>query len=162
MFYSLYIQSPSFLFQVGPCQESSFVLQLVTETGTTTNRQVLWNNKNCKEHSVASRCSVHAPCHQRQIISNLLLEHDAGFAVLKWPPSSPDLSPVHEMWWNQRVTSWMCNQEICSTSAKVSCECGTKISEDVSGFLLNECHEERIRQLWRPRGGGLTWYWEGL
>ncbi len=35
-----------------------------------------------------------APCHKAQIISDLFLEHDNEFTLLKWPPQSPDLNPI--------------------------------------------------------------------
>ncbi len=39
-----------------------------------------------------------APCHKAQIFSNLFLEHDNEFTVLKWPPLLPDLNPIECLW----------------------------------------------------------------
>ncbi len=43
-----------------------------------------------------------APCHKAQIISDLFLEHDNEFTLLKWPPQSPDLNPFG-MWCKKKL-----------------------------------------------------------
>ncbi len=55
------------------------------------------------------------------------------------------------MWWNGRLTSWMCSRQICSNCVMLSCQYGPKSLRNVSNTLLNLYHEE-LRHFWRQRG----------
>ncbi len=77
-----------------------------------------------------------APCHKAQIISDMFLEHDNEFTLLKWPPQSPDLNPTEQFWdvveWEIRI---MANLQ----------QLRDAIMSIWTNTLLNLCHEE-LRQ----------------
>ncbi len=94
-----------------------------------------------------------APCHKAQIISDWFLEHDNEFTLLKWPPQSPDLNPIEQLWdvvereiriMNVQPTNL---QQLRDAIMSI----WTKINEECFNTLLNLCHEE-LRQLWRRLG----------
>ncbi len=94
-----------------------------------------------------------APCHKAQIISDWFLEHDNEFTLLKWPPQSPDLNPIEQLWdvvereiriMNVQPTNL---QQLRDAIMSI----WTKISEECFNTLLNLCHEE-LRQLWKQKG----------
>ncbi len=85
-----------------------------------------------------------APCHKAQIISDWFLEHDNEFTLLKWPPQSPDLSPIEHLW-------DVVEREIRILVMLLSCQYGPKSLRNVSNTLLNLCHKE-LMQFWRKKG----------
>ncbi len=95
-----------------------------------------------------------APCHKAQIISDWFLEHDNEFTLLKWPPQSPDLSPIEHLWDVvereihvmdvQPTNLQQLRDAIMSICSKMSDECFQHLVESVP--------ELELRQFWRQKG----------
>nr|KAF6360135.1 hypothetical protein mMyoMyo1_011093 [Myotis myotis] len=39
-----------------------------------------------------------APCHGAHIVQECFQEHEGDFTLLRWPPPSPDLNPIKDLW----------------------------------------------------------------
>ncbi len=83
-----------------------------------------------------------APCHKAQIISDWFLEHDNEFTLLKWPPQSPDLNPIEQLW--DVVEREICIMDVQPTNLQQLCDAimsiWTKISEEFFQHLVeNKC-----------------------
>ncbi len=91
--------------------------------------------------------------HKAQIISDWFLEHDNEFTLLKWPPQSPDLNPVEQLW--DVVEREIHIMDVQPTNLQQLCDAIMTIwptsLRNVSNTLLNLCHEE-LRQTWRQKG----------
>ncbi len=95
-----------------------------------------------------------APCHKAQILSDWFLEHDNEFTLLKWPPQSPDLSPIEHLWDVvereirimdvQPTNLQQLRDAIMSICSKMSDECFQHLVESVP--------ELELRQFWRQKG----------
>ncbi len=97
-----------------------------------------------------------APCHKAQIISDWFLKHDNEFTLLKWPPQSPDLSPIEHLW--DVVEREIHIMDVQPTNLQQLCDAimsiwtwSLKSRRNVSNTLLNLYHEE-LRQFWRQKG----------
>ncbi len=92
-----------------------------------------------------------APCHKAQIISDWFLEHDNEFTLLKWPPQSPDLSPIEHLW--DVVEREIHIMDVQPTNLQqlrdAIMSIWTKMSDECFQHIL--CHEE-LRQFWRQKG----------
>ncbi len=92
-----------------------------------------------------------ALCYKAQIISDWFLEHDNEFTLLQWPPQSPDLNPIKQLW--DVVEREICIMDVQPTNLQQLCDAIMSIwtkTRNVSNTLLNLCHEE-LRQFWRQK-----------
>ncbi len=95
-----------------------------------------------------------APCHKAQIISDWFLEHDNEFNLHKWPPQSPDLNPIEQLWdVVERETRIMDVQptnlqQLRDTIMSI----WTKISEQCFQHLV-ESMPRRIKAVLKAKGG---------
>jgi len=94
-----------------------------------------------------------ASCHKAQIILDWFLEHDNEFTLLKWPPQSPDLNPIEQLW--DVVEREIHIMDVQTTNLQQLCDAimtiWPKSLRNVSNTLLNLCHEE-LMQFWRQKG----------
>ena len=95
-----------------------------------------------------------APCHKAQIISDWFLEHDNEFTLLKWPPQSPDLNPIEQLWdvveWEIRIMDVQPTnlQQLLDAIMSI----WTKISEECFQHLV-ESMPRRIKAVLKAKGG---------
>ncbi len=95
-----------------------------------------------------------ASCHKAQIISDLFLEHDNEFTLLKWPPQSPDLHPIEHLW--DVVEREILIMDVQTTNLQKLCDAimsiWTKISEECFQHLVKSM-PRRIKALLKAKGG---------
>ncbi len=95
-----------------------------------------------------------APCHKAQIISDWFLEHDNEFTLLKWPPQSPDLSPIEHLW--DGVEREIHIMDVQPTNLQQLCDAimsiWTKISEECFQHLV-ESMPRRMKTVLMAKGG---------
>ncbi len=79
-----------------------------------------------------------APCHKAQIISDWFLEHNNECTLLKWPPQSPDLNPIEQLW--DVVEREILIMDVQTTNLQQLCDAmmtiWTKISEECFQHLV--------------------------
>ncbi len=95
-----------------------------------------------------------ASCHKAQIISDWFLEHDNDFTLLKWPPQSPDLNPIEQLWdVVEREIHIMDLQPINLQQLRDNImSIWTKISEECFQHLV-ESMPRRIKAVLMAKGG---------
>ncbi|KAG1957248.1 gastrula zinc finger protein XlCGF57.1-like [Pimephales promelas] len=95
-----------------------------------------------------------APCHKAGIISDWFLEHDNEFAVLKWPPQSPDLNPIEHLW--DVVEREIRIMDVQPTNLQQLCDAimsiWTKLPEECFQHLV-ESMPRRIEAVLKAKGG---------
>ncbi|KAG1925100.1 hypothetical protein F2P79_025761 [Pimephales promelas] len=95
-----------------------------------------------------------APCHKAGIISDWFLEHDNEFAVLKWPPQSPDLNPIEHLW--DVVEREIRIMDVQPTNLRQLCDAimsiWTKLPEECFQHLV-ESMPRRIEAVLKAKGG---------
>ncbi len=90
-----------------------------------------------------------APCHKAQIISDWFLEHDNEFTLLKWPPQSPDLSLIEQLW--DVVKREICIMTNLQQLRDAIMSIWTKISEECFQRLV-ESMPKRIKAILKAKG----------
>ncbi len=95
-----------------------------------------------------------APCHKAQIISDWFLEHDNEFTLLKWPPQSPDLNPIENLW--DVVERKICIMDVQLTNLQqlrdAIVSIWTKISEECFQHLIESMPRRNKADLKAKRG----------
>ncbi len=95
-----------------------------------------------------------APCHKAQIISDWFIEHDNEFTLLKWPPQSPDLNPIEQLW--DVVEREILIMDVQSTNLQQLRDAimtiWSKISEECFQHLV-ESMTQRINAVLKEKGG---------
>ncbi len=94
-----------------------------------------------------------APRYKAQIISDWFLEHDNEFTLLKWPPQSPDLNPIEQLW--DVVEREIHIMDVQTTNLQQLCDAimsiWTKISEECFQHLV-ESMPQRIKAVLKAKG----------
>ncbi len=92
--------------------------------------------------------------HKAQIILDWFLEHDNEFTLLKWPPQSPDLNPIEQLWdvMEQEIRI----MDVQTTNLQQLCDAimsiWTKISEECFQHLV-ESMPRRIKAVLKAKVG---------
>ncbi len=86
-----------------------------------------------------------ASCHKDQIISDCFLEHDNEFTLLKWPPQSPDLNPIEQLW--DVVEREIHIMDVQLTNLQQLCDAIMSIWTNISEECFQPCVEPKLRRI---------------
>ena len=96
-----------------------------------------------------------APCHKAKVVMSYLSEQD--FEIMDWPPQSPDLNPIENLWKTLRV-------KVMERNPSNTEDLWVKLQEGWSKISIEDC-QELIRSCSRrcaaviESKGSFTKYW---
>ena len=74
-----------------------------------------------------------APCHEAKVVMSYLSEQD--FEIMDWPPQSPDLNPIENLWKTLGVKGM---EKKTPTNTK---DLWVNIQEEWSKMIIEDCQE---------------------
>lgn len=95
-----------------------------------------------------------APIHRAKRVKNWFQEHESSFAHMIWPPQSPDLNPIENMWDELERELRRCSPLPSSTKElqELLMELWSKLNVDTARKLI-ESMPRRMRSVIQAKGG---------